>query len=142
MDAELAEGDQGIAAALIRQGLMPCAPFSPTLAFSTRLLELYRNSHLQCPHLAIHPFVKGLCDLHGISFCPYLSQQFSILYDLYLMIHEEVQQCVNAALGRNATNYHLQHSCPACTYKLQDEGDLIFKMLITMDGNDSLKHIL
>ena len=41
MDAELASGDQGIAAALVRQGLIPCAPFSPTLAITTRLLELY-----------------------------------------------------------------------------------------------------
>jgi hypothetical protein len=142
MDAELAEGDQGIAAVLVCQGLMSCAPFSLTLAFSTWLLELYRNSHLQYPHLAIQPFVKGLCDLHGVSFCPYLSQQFSISYDLYLMICEEVQQCVNATLGHDATNYHLQHSCPACTYKLQDEGNLIFKMLVIMDSNDSLMCIL
>jgi hypothetical protein len=142
MDAELTEGDQGIAAALVRQGLMPCAPFSPTLAFSTRLLELYRNTHLRCPHLAIQPFVKGLCDLHGVPFRPYLSQQFSISYDLYLMIREEVQQRVSAALRHDAPNYRLRHSCPACTYKLQDKGDLIFKMLITMDGNDSLKRIL
>lgn len=139
MDAELAAGDQGIPAALVRQGLMPCAPFSPTLAFSTWLLELYRNSHLQCPHLAIQPFIKGLCDLHGVSFRPYLSQQFSISYDLYLMIRETVQQRVNVILKHDAINYHLQHSCPACTYKLQDEGILIFKMLVTMDSNDSLK---
>jgi hypothetical protein len=142
MDAELAEGDQGIPAALVRQGLMPCAPFSPTLAFSTRLLELYRNSHLRCPHLAIQPFIKGLCDLQGVSFRPYLSQQFSISYDLYLMIRETLEQRVNAALERDAVNYRLRHSCPACTYKLRDEGDLIFKMLVTMDGNDSLKRVL
>ena len=35
MNAELAEGDQGIAAVLVCQGLIPCAPLSPTLAFST-----------------------------------------------------------------------------------------------------------
>jgi hypothetical protein len=58
------------------------------------------------------------------------------------MICETVQQRVNVILEHDAVNYHLQHSCPACTYKLQDEGDLIFKMLVTMDGNDSLKHIL
>jgi hypothetical protein len=110
MDAELAKGDQGIAAALV--------------------------------HLTIQPFIKGLCDLHGVSFHPYLSQQFSILYNLYLMICEGVQQCVNAALRCDATNYCLRHSCPAFTYKLQDEGNLILKMLVTMDGNDSLKCIL
>ena len=107
MDAELAEGDQGIAAALVHQGLMPCAPFSLTLTFSTRLLELYRSTHLQCPHLTIQPFIKGLCDLHGVSFRPYLGQQFSISYDLYLMIRKEVLHRVNAALGHEAAGYRL-----------------------------------
>ena len=117
-------------------------PFSPTLVFTTRLLELYRNSHLRCPHLAIQPFVKGLCDLHGISFRPYLSQQFSISYDLYLSIREEVQKHVNVALGRDSPDWRLRHACPACTYKLEGKAELIFKMLVTMDGNDSLKRIL
>jgi hypothetical protein len=142
MNAELAEGDQGIAAALVCQGLMPCAPFSPTLAISTRLLELYRNSHLRCPHLAIQPFIKALCDLHGVPFRPYLSQQFSISYDLYLSIREDVERRVRVALGRDSPNWRLRHTCPACSYKLEGEADLIFKMLITMDGNDSLKRIL
>jgi hypothetical protein len=141
-DAELAVGDQGIPASLVRQGLMPCAPFSPSLAISTRLLVLYRNTHLRCPHLAIQPFVKGLCDLHGIPFRPYLSQQFSICYDLYLSIREDVQQRVAVALGRDSPNWRLSPACPACTYKLEGEADLIFKMLVTMDGNDSLKRII
>ena len=142
MDAQLASGDQGIAAALVRQGLIPCAPFSPTLTITARLLELYRNSHLRCPHLSIQPFVKSICDLHGIPFQPYLSRQFSIANDLYLSIHEGVQERVNIVLQRNSTNWHLQNTCPACSYKLKGEDELIFKMLITMDGNNSLKRVL
>ena len=142
IDAVLAVGDQGIPAALVRQGLMPCAPFSPTLTFTTRLLELYRNNHLRCPHLAIQPYVKSLCDLHGVSYRPYLSQQFSITYDLYLLVREDVLSRVNVALKRDSQYYRLRHACPACTYKLQGEAKLIFEMLVTMDGNDSLKRIL
>ena len=142
IDAVLAVGDQGIPAALVRQGLMPCAPFSPTLTFTTRLLELYRNNHLRCPHLAIQPYVKSLCDLHGVSYRPYLSQQFSIAYDLYLLVREDVLSRVNVALERDSQYYRLRHACPACTYKLQGEAKLIFEMLVTMDGNDSLKRIL
>ena len=142
IDAVLAVGDKGIPAALIRQGYIPCAPFSPSLAFTTRLLELYRNSHLRCPHLAIQPFVKALCDLHGVSFRPYLSQQFSISYDLYLLIREEVHSRVIVALERDSPYYRLRHTCPACSYKLEGEAELIFQMLVTMDGNDSLKRIL
>jgi len=124
-----------------------------------RVLELYRNSHLRCPHLAIQPFVKGLCDLQGVSarsfFCgrasdpriqfpfrPYLSQQFSICFDLYLSIREAVRKRVQRALKRDTLHWRLRHTCPACTYKLQGEDDLIFKILITMDGGDSLKRIL
>lgn len=142
VDAVLAVGDQGIPAALVRQGLVPCAPFSPTLTFTTRLLELYRNNHLRCPHLAIQPYVKSLCDLHGVSYRPYLSQQFSIAYDLYLLIREDVLSRVNIALERDSPYYRLRHACPACTYKLQGEPKLIFEILVTMDGNDSLKRIL
>ena len=142
VDAVLAVGDQGIPAALVRQGLVPCAPFSPTLTFTTRLLELYRNNHLRCPHLAIQPYVKSLCDLHGVSYRPYLSQQFSIAYDLYLLIREDVLSHVNIALERDSPYYRLRHACPACTYKLQGEPKLIFEILVTMDGNDSLKRIL
>jgi hypothetical protein len=127
---------------MVRQGLIPCAPFSPTLAFSTRVIELYRNSHLRCPHLAIQPFVKGLCDLHRVPFRPYLSQQFSICYDLYLSIREGVTQRVDTALDRSSPNWRLRNACPACCYKLKDEPAQIFEMLVTMDGNDSLKRIL
>jgi hypothetical protein len=142
MDAELAEGDEGIPAVLVRQGLIPCAPFSPTLMITTRLLELYQNNHLRCPHLAIQPFVKSLCDLHGIPFCPYLSQQISIAYNLYLSVLEDVQRHVNIALQHDSPYWRLRNACPACSYKLEGEDDLIFKMLLTMDGNDSLKCIL
>jgi hypothetical protein len=127
---------------MVLQGLIPCAPFSPTLAFSTRVIELYRNNHLRCPHLAIQPFVKGLCDLQRIPFRPYLSQQFSICYDLYLSIREGVTQRVDTALDRNSSNWRLRNACPACCYKLKGEPAQIFEMLVTMDGNDSLKRIL
>ncbi|KAJ7852886.1 hypothetical protein B0H14DRAFT_3656102 [Mycena olivaceomarginata] len=65
MDVELDAGGAGVAAALIKQGLMPCAPWKPSVAIATRVLELYRTTHIRCPQLAIQSFVKSLCDLHG-----------------------------------------------------------------------------
>jgi hypothetical protein len=35
----------------------------------------------------------------------------------------------------------VKNTCPACSYKLHDEKDLILKTLITMDGNNSLKRL-
>jgi hypothetical protein len=138
----LREGDAGVPAALIRNGIMPCAPHHPTVGVHIRLLELYRNNSLRCPQLAIQPFVKGLCDLHGNPFRPYLSKQFSTCFDLYLSIRQNVHQRIQVAIGRDSPNWRLRHACPACTHKLEDEPKLKFEMLVTMDGNDSLKRIL
>lgn len=80
------DGSEGIPAALIRQGLILCVPYRPTLAVTSRLLELFRVTHLRCPHLSTQAFVKGLCDLHGFAFRPYLATQFSVCYDLFVEI--------------------------------------------------------
>ncbi|KAF8156503.1 hypothetical protein K438DRAFT_2075523 [Mycena galopus ATCC 62051] len=111
------------------QGLIPCSPWDPSVAIATRVLELYRTTHIRCPQLAIQSFVKSLCDLHGVPYQPYLREQFSIAYDLYLEL-------------RCQTDHRVNHTCPACMYKLEGEEDLIFSMLVTMDGNDSLKRVL
>src|ERR1700690_4681092 len=77
-----------------------------------------------------------------VPFKPYLCQQFSISYDLYIAIWTGVEKCVQTVLQRNSPDWRLHHACPACTYKLEGENDLIFSMLLTFDGNDSLKCFL
>lgn len=131
-----------MAVSLILQGLIPSAPETPTVAFTIRVVEMYRVSQLRCPHFTVQPFVKSLCDLQGVPFRPNLSNQFSIAYDQYIALREAVEVKIQSALQRNTPNWRLKHACPACTYKLEDEDQLIFDMLITMDGNDSLKRIL
>ncbi|KAJ6479843.1 hypothetical protein C8R45DRAFT_1054447 [Mycena sanguinolenta] len=123
-------------------GLVPCAPWTPSVAISTRVLELYRTTHVRCPQLAIQAFVKSLCDLHGVPYRPYLREQFSIAYDVYLELRRQTDKLVNSTLGRDSPKWRLKHACPACTYKLEGEEELIFSMLTTMDGNDSLKRAL
>ncbi|KAF7374056.1 hypothetical protein MSAN_00286500 [Mycena sanguinolenta] len=141
-NVELNAGGDGVAAALIKQGLIPCAPWNPSVAISTRVLELYRTTHVRCPQLAIQPFVKSLCDLHGVAYRPYLRDQFSVAYDVYLELRRQTDSLVNSALGRDSPKWRLKHACPACTYKLEGEEELIFSILTTMDGNDSLKRVL
>jgi uncharacterized protein YrzB (UPF0473 family) len=72
---------------------------------------------------------------------PYLCQQFSIAYNLYLDIRRRTDERVMKVLGRDST-WRMKHTCPACMYKLVGEDQLIFHMLTTMDGNDSLKRVL
>jgi hypothetical protein len=136
------EGEAGVPATLIKQGLMPCAPFTPAVAITIRALELFRVAQLRCPHISIHSFVKTICDLHMVPFKGSLTLQFSIALDLYISIRNAVHIDVQTALSRNTADYRLQHLCPPCTYKLEDEEPLKFAMLYTVDGNDSLKRII
>ena len=150
------EGDANVPASLVCQGFIPCAPFRPTFAVATRLLQMYYRLQVRCPHLAIQPFVRSLYDFHGvcptvhrhiffshfqqIPFPSHRTQQFSNCYDLYLEIQRNVRQRVDTALQRGPT-WRMKNACPTCTYKLKDEPQMRFSMLITMDGNDSLKRV-
>ncbi|KAF8166437.1 hypothetical protein K438DRAFT_1921486 [Mycena galopus ATCC 62051] len=133
-DVELSADGAGVPAALIKQGLIPCSPWDPSVAIATRVLELYRMTHS----------MPSTCDpiLRQVPYRPYLREQFSIACDLYLELRRQTDHRVNVALGRDTPGWRLKHTCPACMYKLEGEEDLIFSMLVTMDGNDSLKRVL
>ncbi|KII93196.1 hypothetical protein PLICRDRAFT_383096 [Plicaturopsis crispa FD-325 SS-3] len=134
--------DRYVASAFVRQGVMPCSPIAPTVGITTDALELYRVAHLRNPHFSIQAFVKTLCDLHTVPFRRHLSRQFSIAFDLYLAIRADVDKAVHAALHRSSPDWRLKHACPACMYKLKDEDPLLFSMLYTQDGNDSLRRVV
>ncbi|KAJ3519263.1 hypothetical protein NMY22_g13286 [Coprinellus aureogranulatus] len=127
--------------AFIRHGLIPSAPFTPAYAVSIRTLETYRKIHLRCPHLALEPFVKSLCDAYGVLYRHSLQQIFSTCYDVYLRLRTEAEQRVLVELKRTGL-WRRKNACPACTYHLEGEAKLIFSILVTMDGNNSLKRIL
>ncbi|KAJ7784074.1 hypothetical protein B0H14DRAFT_3095688 [Mycena olivaceomarginata] len=110
------------------QGLVPCSPWKPTAAITTRVLEVYRVAHARCPQLAIQAFVKTLCDLHGVPYRPYLREQTEAR-----LLHR---------LGRDSFAWRVKHDCPACMYKLEGEDELIFDVLVTQDGGNSLKRVL
>lgn len=57
-------------------------------------------------------------------------------------MRRRTDKIVDQALGRNTPHWRLKHACPACMYKLEGEEALIFAILATMDGNDSLKRVL
>ncbi|KAF5341224.1 hypothetical protein D9611_005927 [Ephemerocybe angulata] len=140
-ECELREGDAGVPAALLSQGLIPCAPFTPSTVFTVRTMELYHSLYLRCPHLALQPFIKGMCDMQGLPFSRGYSDKFTIAYDLYLQLVDEVEKKVLDALKRDSPNWRLKNACPACTYRLEGEPKLVYAMLVTMDGNDSLKRV-
>ncbi|KAJ7712387.1 hypothetical protein B0H14DRAFT_2645298 [Mycena olivaceomarginata] len=134
--------DKFIVSSLVGQGLFPCSPFAPKVAVATRVMEMFCVNRLRCPTLSVQSWVKSLCDLHRRPYVPYLAQQFSICFDLYLETLANVDKRVVAELKRDAPDWCLKNCCPACTYKLEGEMKLIFSMLTAMDGNDSLKRVL
>ncbi|KAJ7778903.1 hypothetical protein B0H16DRAFT_1448452 [Mycena metata] len=134
--------DKFTSSALVSQGFFPCAPWNPSLAFSTRLLELFRVAHLRTLQLSIQAWMKTIADLHGAAFKPYRAQQFSIAYDVFSESLENVDARVMHALGRDGPDWRLTNCCSGSMYKLEGEEELEFSMLVTMDGNDSLKRVL
>lgn len=138
-DISIIEGDVFVASALVRQGLMPVAPHFPTVIITFRALEVFRATQLRCPRLGIQPYVRALCDLHGVAPRPYLAVQFSIAFDVYLAIRAVVDVRVQVALGRSSPDWRLKNACPACLYKLEGEAPIELPFLATMDGNNSLK---
>ncbi|THU80237.1 hypothetical protein K435DRAFT_823707 [Dendrothele bispora CBS 962.96] len=122
-------------------GYLPCSPGNPSVVITIRAVEYYRVLFLRCPRLSVQPFVKALCDIHGVPFKPYLREQFSICFDLYLSILAEAKTRVNRALGRDGVNWRVENTCPACQYRLAGEEKLKFGMMGCMDGNDSLKRV-
>ncbi|KAJ7646238.1 hypothetical protein B0H17DRAFT_959119, partial [Mycena rosella] len=95
-----------------------------------------------CPSLSVQGWVKTLSDVQAQTFKPYQVQQFTICFDLYLEILQNMDVWVQKALGCDMVDWLLKNCCSACTYKLDREDKLIFEMLATCDGNDSLKQVL
>ncbi|KAJ7734719.1 hypothetical protein B0H14DRAFT_2408737 [Mycena olivaceomarginata] len=132
------EHDKFVASGLVNLGLFPCSPYNLTVAITTRALEVFRVTRLRCPRLMIQPYVRALCDLHGVPFLTYFSTQFSIVFDVYVGTLAIVAKRIKAALGRDTPNWGLKNACPACLYKLEDEEELLLVVLTTQDGNNSL----
>ncbi|KAG1783913.1 hypothetical protein EV702DRAFT_958142 [Suillus placidus] len=124
---------------LIHHGYLGCAPLYPTVAISLRTLAAYCQTHRVCPTFSFQAQCKTLCFLHDIPYRPYLTTQLSGAFDVYLQILQRINQRLCTALKCDTPNWRLLNACPACFYKLEDEPDLDFDWLVTMDGNNSLK---
>ncbi|KAG1773750.1 hypothetical protein EV702DRAFT_1200889 [Suillus placidus] len=98
-----------------------------------------RSSLRSQPH---HQYPNETLIHHGYLGCPPLYPTVAIsLHTLaaYRQTHRCIDQRLCTALKRDTPNWRLLNTCPACFYKLEDEPDLDFDWLVTMDGNNSLK---
>ncbi|KAF8452808.1 hypothetical protein L210DRAFT_3320488, partial [Boletus edulis BED1] len=125
---------------LIYHGYLGCSPVFPTVAISLRMLSAYRQAHRVCPRFSIHAQCKMLCHLHNVPYRPYLFTQLSIAYDIYLDVIHQIEQQIQISLQSEGQEWRLRNECPACFYRLDDEPPLTLDWLISIDGNNSLKH--
>ncbi|KAJ7182983.1 hypothetical protein C8R43DRAFT_868822 [Mycena crocata] len=139
MDVPITRTDGWLASAHVRQGLMPVAPYWPRVVITTRALEVFRVTRLCCPRLGTQAFVRALCDMHGVPPRPFLNTQFSVAFDIYLSIRARVDARVQAALGRDTPDWRLRNACAPCMYRLEGETPIPLPLLVTVDGNNSLR---
>ncbi|KAF8329667.1 hypothetical protein F5887DRAFT_896606 [Amanita rubescens] len=117
--------------ALVRNGFLGCSPLHPTVCISFRTLSAYRQIHRTCPRYSLQAFAKSLCYLHNGPF------------DVYLQICRRVDEKINKVLDYDSSN-RLARQCPACFFHPPDENEKgigPFSVLVSMDGNNSLKRI-
>ncbi|KAJ7699188.1 hypothetical protein B0H14DRAFT_3653270 [Mycena olivaceomarginata] len=106
------------------------------LAITTRVLEIFCVARLRCPTLSIQGWVKTLCDLHSSAYIPYLSQQSSISYDLYLETLKTVDERVPKALGRDMSNWRLR-TVALHALDLIDGAEALSKTMLEMGIEDA-----
>ena len=154
------EDNRSFVNTLARHGYLVAAPEHPATAFSFDLLRIFMILSTRCPQLSAQAFVKGVCELHGVChvqhalytvhgplnmfqvlYRPHYCNQFAAAFDQYAAIRSEVDRRVAKAMGRDEPHWHLKNACPPCTYALENEPPLRFSMQITMDGNNSQKHV-
>ncbi|PIL29409.1 hypothetical protein GSI_09461 [Ganoderma sinense ZZ0214-1] len=115
---------------LAREGYLGTSPIAPTVAVAFQTLEAYRQLHRVCPRLSLQaqvPYQRSLVD------------QFSIAYDEYLEILAGVDSRVHGVLKQDGKNHRMLNVCAPCLYTLEDEPKLTYSLLVTIDGNQSLK---
>ncbi|KAG1729220.1 uncharacterized protein EDB91DRAFT_1085831 [Suillus paluster] len=127
--------------ALVHVGLLGCSPTVPSVAITLQCLEFYHQLRWHQSYFSIQAFTKVLCALHDVTYVPTFQEQFSDTFDIYLTILHEIRSCTDTALGQTELNWHLCHSCPACTFKQPDEPTLYLESLKAMDGNNSAKRM-
>lgn len=134
-----AEGSVHASESLVQHGLLSNSPTIPTYAFSLLTLESFRRLRLRLPRLSVQAFLKAVCDSQNNIYDPALATPFAEALDAYLAILRLADQQVSEALQRNSPDWRIKNACPPCMYKLSDEPQLTYDLLLAIDGGNSLK---
>ena len=74
-----------------------------------------------------------------VAYRPTLTDQLRDTFDVYLAILNGVDLRVRAVRKQDTPNWRIRNACAPCLYTLENEPQLKYSLLATMDGNQSLK---
>ncbi|KAL0566107.1 hypothetical protein V5O48_015913 [Marasmius crinis-equi] len=134
-------GTQSINESLVYHGLLGGSPDQPNIAFPFDFLETFRQIHRVCPRFTLNGLSRVLTNTHRRFPNPTLEDQLRVAYDTYLAIQRVVQSRVDVVLNRDPRKHFIDNVCPPCLGHLEGEDALDPAMLISMDGNASLKMV-
>ncbi|EJT99359.1 hypothetical protein DACRYDRAFT_118093 [Dacryopinax primogenitus] len=123
---------------LLRHGFLARSPEVPRMAVNIRILEVYHQARLR-GYMSLEAWTRVVCDLHGAPYEPSFRRRMADAYDAYTLLLVAVEKRVSQGFGRDTPDWRVKHTCPACSYKLQDEPSLPFSRLLCGDGNNSSK---
>jgi hypothetical protein len=79
--------------------------------------------------------------MRQLSYRPSFRNQFQSSFYVHLDIHNEIERRLNANVSpsRDGPNYAVENACICCTYELEGEEPMEYRIQICLDGNESLK---
>ncbi|KAF6756492.1 hypothetical protein DFP72DRAFT_1066840 [Ephemerocybe angulata] len=133
--------DQMSMVALVEAGFMGNSPLSPSLAISLKTLDLFKIIRQRRPSFSFEAFAKVLCDLYQRPYNRRWRIALADAFDVFLSMKRVVDERVAGALGRLSANWRVLNACPCCTYELQGEKQLVWRIQMALDGNNSAKRV-
>ncbi|KDN41888.1 hypothetical protein RSAG8_07105, partial [Rhizoctonia solani AG-8 WAC10335] len=130
---------ESCAQSLLSHGYLSSTPIRPTVAFALDILALADCLQRRSPSISIQGIAKTLCDLRNVPYRRYHRVQLSSALDAYRMIYCEAERRLDNILVHNSHGRRLENRCAPCAYKLTNEPQLKYEMMVTCDGNNSLK---
>ncbi|KAB5587706.1 hypothetical protein CTheo_8853 [Ceratobasidium theobromae] len=126
---------------LMRHGFLSPTPNIPKLAIHVDVLGLSVALRRHASALSVQAIAASLSELYNVPYMRHLRTQLSNAMDVYLALLRMINSRVNRVLNQHKHDWRIRNACAACTYHLDGEPELKYSMLVTLDGNDSLKRV-
>ncbi|KAG8713748.1 hypothetical protein FRC11_011155, partial [Ceratobasidium sp. 423] len=126
---------------LARHGYFSPTPSSPSCAIHYMVLRYCAALRRHSSTTSMEAIAATMCEIYNVPYSRHFRTQLSASLDVYLTITRIIDTRLAEALGRNDPDWRIANACSACTYRLDNEPTMKYSMLVTCDGNDSLKRL-